>query len=150
MLVRKWWPGYTGAGYIILDPITGEGAYRISGGGNGGSLFTALSFLLNTISIFIGVLESIAKTLGTILPQFQQIARFLEVAKFVHKMLENSMKCENGSQTNGLASFLIATSILSISVVAIVSKSNPVLGVGVGVITDSFFDWVLNQSVDCK
>jgi len=96
------------------------------------------------------VLESIAKTLGTILPQFQQIARFLEVAKFVHKMLENSMKCENGSQTNGLASFLIATSILSISVVAIVSKSNPVLGVGVGVITDSFFDWVLNQSVDCK
>jgi len=38
-------PGYTGAGYIILDPITGEGAYRISGGGNGGSLRLCLSFL---------------------------------------------------------------------------------------------------------
>jgi len=31
-------PGYTGAGYIILDPVTGEGAYRISGGGNGSFL----------------------------------------------------------------------------------------------------------------
>ena len=29
-------PGYSGAGYIILDPVTGEGAYKISGGGNGG------------------------------------------------------------------------------------------------------------------
>ena len=30
--------GWTGAGYIILDPDTGAGAYKISGGANGGSL----------------------------------------------------------------------------------------------------------------
>ena len=30
-------PGYSGAGYIILDPVTGEGAYKIGGGANGGS-----------------------------------------------------------------------------------------------------------------
>jgi transglutaminase-like putative cysteine protease len=30
--------GWTGAGYIILDPTTGSGAYRISGGLNGGSM----------------------------------------------------------------------------------------------------------------
>ena len=35
-------PGYSGAGYIILDPVTGEGAYRISGGGNG-AFFTLLA-----------------------------------------------------------------------------------------------------------
>ena len=29
---------WTGVGYIISDPETGAGAYRISGGGNGGSL----------------------------------------------------------------------------------------------------------------
>jgi len=29
-------PGYTGAGYIIFDPVTGDGAYKIAGGGNGG------------------------------------------------------------------------------------------------------------------
>jgi hypothetical protein len=31
-------PGWSGAGYIVLDPITGEGAYKISGGVNGGEL----------------------------------------------------------------------------------------------------------------
>ena len=29
-------PGYTGSGYIIYDPITGDGAYKIGGGANGG------------------------------------------------------------------------------------------------------------------
>ncbi|MCH8619957.1 transglutaminase-like domain-containing protein [Undibacterium sp. TS12] len=32
--------GWTGSGYIIMDPVTGAGAYKISGGANGG--FTAL------------------------------------------------------------------------------------------------------------
>jgi hypothetical protein len=31
-------PGWTGAGYIILDPATGAGAWKITGGANGGSL----------------------------------------------------------------------------------------------------------------
>jgi hypothetical protein len=29
-------PGWNGVGYIILDPLTGSGAYKISGGANGG------------------------------------------------------------------------------------------------------------------
>ena len=29
-------PGWTGAGYIILDPVAGDGAYKIAGGANGG------------------------------------------------------------------------------------------------------------------
>jgi hypothetical protein len=31
-------PGWSGAGYIILDPETGSGAYKISGGANGAVL----------------------------------------------------------------------------------------------------------------
>jgi hypothetical protein len=31
-------PGWVGAGYIILDPATGAGAWKITGGANGGSL----------------------------------------------------------------------------------------------------------------
>jgi len=56
-------PGWSGAGYIILDPVTGDGAYKISGGENGGfllafiitaiALIVALYILLN-VSIFIG------------------------------------------------------------------------------------------------
>ncbi|MCU7849525.1 MAG: hypothetical protein KZQ89_16350 [Candidatus Thiodiazotropha sp. (ex Lucinoma kastoroae)] len=37
-------PGWSGAGYIILDPETGAGAYKISGGSNGG-LVVLLSFI---------------------------------------------------------------------------------------------------------
>lgn len=42
-------PGWSGAGYIILDPDTGVGAYKISGGGNGGFLVA----LIITIAAFI-------------------------------------------------------------------------------------------------
>jgi hypothetical protein len=31
-------PGWTGAGYILLDPQTGDGAFKIAGGANGGFL----------------------------------------------------------------------------------------------------------------
>ncbi|MDO9424178.1 MAG: hypothetical protein Q7T40_08320 [Methylobacter sp.] len=31
-------PGWSGAGYIITDPVTGDGAYKIGGGGNGNPL----------------------------------------------------------------------------------------------------------------
>ena len=39
-------PGYTGAGYIIFDPVSGDGAYKISGGGNGGFIALTIAFLL--------------------------------------------------------------------------------------------------------
>ena len=35
--------GWTGAGYIIQDPATGSGAYRISGGQNGGAMNSDVS-----------------------------------------------------------------------------------------------------------
>jgi hypothetical protein len=34
-------PGWRGAGYIIFDPQTGAGAWKIGGGANGGYLFAA-------------------------------------------------------------------------------------------------------------
>jgi hypothetical protein len=37
--------GYRGSGYVISDPVTGEGAYKISGGKNGGFLDDLKGFL---------------------------------------------------------------------------------------------------------
>jgi len=45
-------PRYTGDGYIIFDPLTGDGAYKIGGGLNGGFL---AGFLIVT-ALIIGVL----------------------------------------------------------------------------------------------
>jgi hypothetical protein len=46
-------PGWQGAGYIILDPQTGDGAYKISGGGNGGVVDIDRPNLVCCISVFI-------------------------------------------------------------------------------------------------
>ncbi|MFV1998709.1 MAG: hypothetical protein ACC641_11970, partial [Acidiferrobacterales bacterium] len=44
--------GWSGAGYIILDPETNVGAWKIGGGLNGGILATAISVLLAAIALF--------------------------------------------------------------------------------------------------
>ena len=45
-------PGWSGAGYIIIDPKTGDGAYLISGGANGG-------FILNFIDEFLFIFAAL-------------------------------------------------------------------------------------------
>jgi hypothetical protein len=43
-------PGWTGCGYVILDPVTGDGAWKIAGGANGGGLY------LGTVLFFFGAI----------------------------------------------------------------------------------------------
>ncbi|MDX8377008.1 MAG: hypothetical protein R8L53_03180 [Mariprofundales bacterium] len=44
--------GWTGAGYVVLDPVTGDGAWRISGGMNGSG---HKSVLYGTLFIVLGI-----------------------------------------------------------------------------------------------
>lgn len=48
-------PGWTGAGYIITDPAIGDGAYKISGGGNGGALFSAITAAIGMLAIMVSL-----------------------------------------------------------------------------------------------
>lgn len=48
--------GWTGAGYIITDPQTGAGAYKISGGSDGGFLSTDDASLLGFVGFALGLL----------------------------------------------------------------------------------------------
>jgi hypothetical protein len=43
--------GWTGTGYIITDPATGAGAYKISGGANGAILIMILAGILIIVSV---------------------------------------------------------------------------------------------------
>ncbi len=45
-------PGWSGVGYIILDPVTGDGAYKISGGANGGWLIIAVFVIITALILF--------------------------------------------------------------------------------------------------
>ncbi|MDX8377010.1 MAG: hypothetical protein R8L53_03190 [Mariprofundales bacterium] len=57
--------GWTGAGYAIFDPVTGDGAWRISGGGNGGiALIQGASIGL----MFLSLIMSAGTTAIAVLP----------------------------------------------------------------------------------
>ena len=51
-------PGYTGAGYILYDPLTGDGAYKINGGGNGGFMAGAAIGALLIAALIISTASS--------------------------------------------------------------------------------------------
>ncbi|MDG4551151.1 MAG: hypothetical protein P9F19_17420 [Candidatus Contendobacter sp.] len=48
--------GFSGVGYIIVDPDTGSGAYLIEGGGSGGSLATKIGLALGYTLAILGLL----------------------------------------------------------------------------------------------
>jgi hypothetical protein len=45
--------GWTGSGYVVIDPDSGAGGYIISGGGNGGQLITPSALLLGLGALLI-------------------------------------------------------------------------------------------------
>jgi len=48
--------GYNGAGYVILDPDTGSGAWKIAGGQDGGAILDPLTQFLGPVNQFLSTL----------------------------------------------------------------------------------------------
>ncbi len=50
-------PGWSGAGYIVIDPKSGDGAYIISGGSNGGfaQLIDDIGIIINSTLLFVNI-----------------------------------------------------------------------------------------------
>jgi len=75
-------PGWTGAGYIILDPATGAGAWKITGGANGGSLEPP-PFLAEPM--MWAILDELGGTLGKVFSltkqTYDQIAGIAEIVR---------------------------------------------------------------------
>ncbi|HZH13452.1 MAG TPA: transglutaminase domain-containing protein [Archangium sp.] len=71
--------GWSGAGYIVLDPATGAGGYLIEGGANGGKLLAALSGLLwgGIAGIYLGAL------IGAFLAGGATLGAFIVVALMI-------------------------------------------------------------------
>jgi transglutaminase-like putative cysteine protease len=85
-------PGWTGAGYVILDPDTGAGAYKIAGGQNGGFLkwVDDHSVLFTILAIAIGLIDGpVFLAIGFILAVVVAVAG---IATFYEESLES--KCD--------------------------------------------------------
>jgi hypothetical protein len=67
---RITYSGWTGAGYVIIDPQTGAGSYLIEGGANGGVFALALAVIFSLLflqfaAIYLG-LTAIATLAGIV------------------------------------------------------------------------------------
>jgi hypothetical protein len=60
-------PGWSGAGYIIFDPSTGDGAYKIGGGVNGAFVTAAMFVIAGIAAIHLGGILGIAILLWEII-----------------------------------------------------------------------------------
>ncbi len=73
-------PGWSGVGYIIFDPVVGDGAYKISGGANGGWMIIVtfaiigLLILVAALSQQYSLLASFSATYLALSKRIQELA----------------------------------------------------------------------------
>ncbi|TXL12778.1 hypothetical protein BMR05_14320 [Methylococcaceae bacterium HT4] len=109
-------PGWSGAGYIITDPVTGDGAYKIAGGGNGGYL----NLFNGSLMILIGVL-------------LMSAAWITFVAGFAIAMLGIMYIGLGYSKINGdWQSFYTATNVAMFFSIALIGAANVSVGFFLG------------------
>ena len=100
-------PGWSGAGYVVLDPDTNVGAWMISGGSNGGYIRSTINMELSLIDSFITFIEEICAVLcNKILQGLVAIKDFLSNLLLIVEILE---KCNRPTAIAALFSigFLI-------------------------------------------
>lgn len=145
-------PGWSGAGYLIIDPETGAGAYKIAGGANGG-LHRALGYVLDVMSVFQGFLVAMVThyngPANPVAKIFNSISQFINIAQYVHTLLDRGSNC----RMSGLDAIIFVTGlfvILSALVVEVVTAfSNPIAAFAAGVVVDQATNWLISQTPDC-
>lgn len=120
-------PGWSGAGYIIIDPDTGAGAYKIGGGKNGRAIVALAFFFIGAVLIlsilgarlditFVATLAffTFASRVKSIVADEQltdqQVAEEVNKAAFIAVLativaLSGPLFAAGGSQTTGLQIF---------------------------------------------
>jgi len=101
--------GWTGCGYIIIDPTTGAGAYMIGGGFNGAYLLmiaALISFLLPIVAIIIAGGGAAALTGAGILAAVGAWRYFEAVNKYAEQYGDNQLKLFNAILTRTIITVL--------------------------------------------
>jgi hypothetical protein len=99
--------GFSGAGYIIIDPETGAGAYKIEGGANGAIFTTWLAF------VAVGLAIAAAFAAGFVFAPFA--ALFLLAANILLLVLFNINQSSTDQQLMDAHVFATLAAILSLA-----------------------------------
>jgi transglutaminase-like putative cysteine protease len=110
-------PGWSGAGYILFDPETGDGAFKIGGGQNGGWLLLQGIFagvlLPSSLLLAIAGIGSFVGFLAAVLS--------LVLIAYVALMVVNAGGCFNTGLAIGIAAFLEAATFQGVGVLIAVA-----------------------------
>jgi len=97
---------WSGFGYTVIDPVTGAGAYMISGGTNGG-VIDAMSNLLTGISAKIGLHSLVLNAGGGLAAT---IGNFLALASFLLGIIKALFNCVSEQATRDM---IVATTFFN-------------------------------------
>jgi hypothetical protein len=116
-------PGWVGAGYIILDPATGAGAWKITGGANGGSLeppVGSVETMWSILSEWGGDIGKVAAKSNTVFELGATVASLVEA-------------CSTRSAVAGIISItLVSTGFVLLGKATIVFGPFVAIGYGAG------------------
>ncbi|NND83359.1 MAG: transglutaminase domain-containing protein [Gammaproteobacteria bacterium] len=111
-------PGWSGAGYVILDTDTGAGSYKISGGGNG-SYLLGLTIGITLVGILVATLATGSfVVIGSILASLGINATFFAAWNLEFSDEEFDFKCFAVGLMNGLFSigFFFGSGVAAIGI----------------------------------
>jgi hypothetical protein len=100
--------GWTGSGYVIIDPDTGAGGYKLNGGGNGGYLSDNEATVWGIIGFAAGLISSIA---GVTFLWFA-LAIIIAINLIIEAYIDNITS--NGSCAGAMSSMIIASSLFTL------------------------------------
>jgi len=106
--------GWTGTGYIILDPDTGAGAYMISGGLSGGGTtddanWKLLKLCLEAFLVLVSIKEAQMPFLSTEIAGLLTIAPFLMIGLEIYLQIKEVNKANISPETKQMLVGLIWT-----------------------------------------
>jgi hypothetical protein len=112
-------PGWSGCGYIIINPYTGDGAYMISGGSNGGELNPINGDVLNITSTLSDLGSALGVLSGLVSSLLSHIHNILGWIDSLFSLLDTYEKCGLGGALDHVAITLLM-SILSFAMTAFI------------------------------
>ena len=121
-------PGWQGAGYVVLDPETGSGAWLIEGGLNGGFLDIVNNLFFNLSGAAVDILSFLGRTIqaiGDYATALQDVSRLLIGAAAVIKAAaiwtetESIQKTAMAVAINLMVSFVVVATVAFLATLTI-------------------------------
>jgi hypothetical protein len=133
-------PGWTGAGYVIIDPQTGAGAWKIAGGANGGFL-GALNESLSLL--WGGLIDSAISILGMLSETVKTLALVAKLTGYFDMLKEIGSSCTEMAAFYSVTAYM--TFLVVLSTLLVFSAPGALGFVAVTVVSGASVSVILSQ-----